>query len=180
MTEHLTEVNSLSDIPEEIEGSPVDLLLRYHNLQKPFDSYSKAQLLIGMCMDNRKSLRIPANFAYIIRTGGANLRFNDFHVSYAIAIGGIRHIVLLAHNKCGMVNLAPKKKHFVDGLVSNGGWDRSSAEEHFTRDAPQCEIGNEIDFVLSEVKRLEFRNPAVVVVPLYYHLDNNKLYLISG
>ena len=178
--EHLTEVNSLSDIPEEIADSPVGKLLRYHNLQMPFDSYTKAQLLIGMCMDNRKSLRIPPNFAYILRTGGANLRYNEFHVSYAIAMGGIRHIVLMAHNNCGMVNLTPKKRHFIEGLVSNGGWDRSSAEEHFNQHAPKCDIGHEIDFVLGEVKRLQSGYPAVVVIPLYYHLGDNRLYLISG
>lgn len=177
---HLTEVTSLADIPKEIADSPVTLLLQYHNLQRPFDSYERAQLLIGMCMDNRKSLRIPGNFAYIIRTGGANLRLNEFHVSYAIAMGGIRHIVLIAHNRCGMVNLESRKELFVDGLVSNGGWDRSSAEEHFMHHAPVCEIGDETDFVLNEARRLQSRYPAVVVVPLYYHLDDNKLYLISG
>ncbi len=37
-----------------------------------FDPYVRARLLIGMCMDNRKVLRTPDNFAYVIRGGGAN------------------------------------------------------------------------------------------------------------
>ena len=40
-----------------------------------------------MCMDNRKHLHIPDNFAFIIRSGGANLRYSEFKVSYAIAVG---------------------------------------------------------------------------------------------
>lgn len=175
----LAEVSSLKDIPKEIADSPVALLLQYHNLQKPFSNYEKAQLLIGMCMDNRKSLKIPKNFAYIIRTGGANLRCNEFHVSYAIAVGGIKHIILMAHNRCAMVNLISKKELFVDGLVSNG-WDRTVAEEHFMHHAPLFEISHEIDFLLSETVRLQSRYPGVSVVPLYYNIDDDRLYLIAG
>ena len=32
------------------------------------------RLLIGMCMDSRKSLRIPNDFAFVLRTAGANMR----------------------------------------------------------------------------------------------------------
>ncbi len=176
---HLTDISSLQDIPGEIADSPVALLLQYHNLQKPFDTYEKAQLLIGMCMDNRKSLRIPENFAYIIRTGGANLRYNEFQVSYAIAVGGIRHLVLMGHNQCAMVNLISKKDRFINGLVANGGWDRTLAEQHFIHQAPLFEISNEIDFVLSEAKRLQVRYPGTVVIPSYYNIDNGKIYLIA-
>src|SRR5690349_20749969 len=63
---------------------PIGKLLEYHNLDRPFDVYPSAQLLVGMCMDHRKHLHMPDNFAYIIRTGGANLRYSEFKVSYAI------------------------------------------------------------------------------------------------
>jgi len=49
--------------------------LEYHNLGRPLDSYEKARLLVGMCMENRKRLRVPDNFAHIMRTGGGNLRY---------------------------------------------------------------------------------------------------------
>ena len=176
---NLKEVSGLNDIPKEIIDTPVALLLQYHNLQKPFDIYEKAQLLVGMCMDHRKSLRIPRNFAYIIRTGGANLRYNEFQVSYAIAVGGVRHIVLIGHNQCAMVNLISKKDRFIDGLVNNGGWERSLAEEHFIYHAPLFEIGNEIDFILSEAGRLQKKYPGILVVPLYYTIGDDKLHLIT-
>lgn len=70
----LIRVDSTKDIPEAYRETPIGLLLEYHNLARPFSSYLKADLLIGMCMDNRKHLNIPDNFAYIIRSGGANLR----------------------------------------------------------------------------------------------------------
>jgi len=56
-------------------------LIRYQDFAAPHKQYVSAQLLVGMCMDNRKQLKIPENFAYIIRTGGANLRYSEFKVS---------------------------------------------------------------------------------------------------
>ena len=132
-----------------------------------------------MCMDHRKKMLIPDNFSYIIRTGGANLRYSEFKVSFAIAIGGVRHIALMAHSQCGMVNLPSKKELFIDGLVNDAGWDREFAEEHFMHFSPMFEIGNEIDFVLSEAKRLRQRYPKITIAPLYYKVEDNRLYSIK-
>lgn len=172
-------INSAGDIPEEYRNTPIGLLLEYHNLGKPFDSYDRAQLLIGMCMDNRKHLNIPENFAYIIRSGGANLRYSEFKVSYAIAVGKVKHIVLIGHNNCGMVNLVARKNEFIEGLVENAGWEKDKAEEHFMQFAPMYEIGNEADFVLSESKRLGSRYPKVLIAPILYLVKENKLYLLK-
>ena len=147
-------VSDVDSILPAYRNTPVGLLLEYHNLGRALDPFIKAQLLIGMCMDNRKHLRIPDNFAYIIRTGGANLRYSEFKVSYAIAVGEIRAIALIGHTNCGMVNLIARKDQFVQGLVDKAGWDKEWAEEHFMHFAPMFEIGNEVDFVLSEAKRL--------------------------
>src|SRR6185295_9382349 len=100
----------------------------------------------------RKQLRIPDNFAYIIRSGGANLRYSEFKVSYAIAVGGVRSIALIGHTQCGMVNLIARKEQFVQGLIERVGWPREAAQEHFDHFAPMFEIGNEVDFILSECK----------------------------
>jgi carbonic anhydrase len=130
-------------------------------------------------MDNRKHLHIPDNFAFIIRAGGANLRYSEFKVSYAIGVGGVRCLALIGHNQCGMVNLAARKEQFVRGLVETAGWGQKSAEEHFLQFAPMFEIGNEIDFVLSEVRRLRLRYPKILVAPLLYRVEDNLLYLIQ-
>ncbi|HET6274055.1 MAG TPA: carbonic anhydrase, partial [Bacteroidota bacterium] len=77
----LLDISSEGDILPQYRGTPIGLLLEYHNLNRPYESYANAQLLIGMCMDNRKHLHIPDNFAFIIRAGGANLRYSEFKVS---------------------------------------------------------------------------------------------------
>ena len=172
-------VSKQDDIFPEYRGTPIGLLLEYHNLNHKLDAHTQAQLLIGMCMDNRKHLRIPDNFAYIIRAGGANLRYSEFKVSYAIAVGEVKTIALIGHTQCGMVNLASKKTAFIQGLVDHAGWERESAEEHFIHFAPMFEIGNEVDFVLSEAKRLRLRYPKIQVAPLLYRVEDNLLYLVQ-
>ncbi len=175
----LIPVNKSKDIFPTIVNSPLGLLLEYHNLGRTFEKYDKAQLLVGMCMDNRKHLRIPDNFSYIIRTGGGNLRYSEFKVSYAIGVGGIRHIALIGHSNCGMVNLVDRKDRFVEGLMDNAGWDKQQAEEHFVHFAPLFEISNEIDFLLIEAKRLRVRYPKICIVPMFYRTEDNMLYLIE-
>ena len=175
----LAAVNSMEDIFPEYRNSPVGRLLEYHNLARDYELYTQAQLLIGMCMDNRKHLHIPDNFAYIIRAGGANLRYSEFKVSYAIAVGGVKSIALIGHNQCGMVNLAARRELFVQGLTENAGWKAEQAEEHFQQFAPLFEIGDEIDFVLSESQRLRLRYPKIQVAPLLYRVEDNLLYQIS-
>lgn len=175
----LVNISKQEDIFPEYRDTPVGLLLEYHNLERSPDTYTKAQLLVGMCMDNRKHLHIPDNFAFIIRTGGANLRYSEFKVSYAISVGDVRHIALIGHNNCGMVNLVSRKEQFINGLVEKAGWDREWAEEHFMHFAPMFEIGNEIDFVLSEAKRLRQRYPKIKIAPMLYKVEDNRLYLIN-
>jgi carbonic anhydrase len=176
---NLLPIKSAADILPEYLNTPIGLLLEYHNLNRPFENYEKAEILVGMCMDNRKHLHMPDNFGFIIRSGGANLRSSEFKVSYAIAVGGVKHIVLIGHNNCGMVNIISRQKEFIDGLVSTAGWDKGRAEEHFDHFAPMFEIGNEQDFILSETKRLRLRYPKIKIAPLFYLVDNNKLYLID-
>lgn len=174
----LIDIDKENDIPLEMRDTPISHLLKYHNFDSPFDTYESAQMLIGMCIDNRKSLRIPPNFAFIIRTGGANLRFSEFKISYCIAIGRVKHIALIGHNQCGMVNLMSKKDVFVKGLAEIAGWPEEKAHNHFMHFVPMFEIDDEIDFTLHEAKRLAICYPGVKVVPMMYSVENNRLSII--
>jgi carbonic anhydrase len=176
--ERILKINSAEDILPAYLNSPISRLLEYHNLDRPYETYNSAELLIGMCMDNRKHLHIPENFAYIIRSGGANLRYSEFRVSYAIAVGGVKAIALIGHNNCGMVNLMARRTQFIKGLVENAGWPKEEAEDHFYHFEPMHEIGNEVDFVESEAKRMRLRYPKILVAPMFYNVNDNLLYLV--
>jgi carbonic anhydrase len=174
----LIEINALSDIPVSYQETPIGRFLEYHNLSRPFDTYNDAQLLVGMCMDNRKTLRLPDNFAVILRTGGGNLRHCEFKVSYAIAVSGVRAIALVAHTQCGMVQLASRRQLFIDGLAQRAGWEPEIAAQHFDGFAPLFEIGNAVDFVLSEAARLRQRYRGILIVPMLYRVEDNRIYLL--
>ncbi len=178
MTHRLIPIQSPSAVPVRYRGTPIERLLLWHNRVAEPELVERAELLVGMCMDNRKKLRIPENFAFVLRSGGGNLRHSEFKVSFAIGFGGVRAIALVVHNHCGMVGLSQRRGAFVEGLV-DAGWDREDAEQHFDAFAPLFEIGNEIDFALSEATRLRKRYPKVIVAPMRYDVADNLLYLID-
>jgi carbonic anhydrase len=171
-------LNSEDDIPLQLRQTPIGEFLRYHNFNAEFKMYTTAGLLIGMCMDNRKTLRVPDNFAYILRTGGANLRYSEFKVAYAVAVGGVRYIVLLGHTRCSMVGLINRKDNFINGMV-DAGWERKYAENFFNSFAPTFEIVDAENFVFNEAVRLRALYPKVVVVPMIYDVDDNKIRLFK-
>jgi carbonic anhydrase len=171
----LINLDSLDDVPKQYRGTPIERLVAYHNLGEPHPPVVTAEMLVGMCMDNRKVLRIPENFAFVLRAGGANLRPSEFKVSYAIAVGGVRAIAIVTHNRCGMSGLIDRRQQFIDGLV-DAGWDVDAATRNFDSYAPMFEIGDEIDFALNEAKRLRLRYPNVIVAPFRYDVDDNRLY----
>ena len=177
--DRLIAVNTAADIPSKYKNTPIGALAEYQNHIRPHDVYSSAQILVGMCMDNRKALNVPDNFAYILRAGGANMRASGFKISYAIAVGGVRYIAIAGHNHCGMVNLMQRKEAFIKGLVEGAGWEREKAENHFLNLVPMFEIGNEIDFVLSEVRRLRAEYPKITIAPLLYRIEDNHLSFIK-
>lgn len=172
-------VNYLDDILPEYRGTPVGLLLEYHNLGRAIATVPAPQALIGMCMDSRKSLRIPNDFAFVLRTAGANMRDNEFRISYAIAVGGVRTIVLIAHTDCGMARLGERREQFIRGLTDAAGWDEARAVKHFEDSAPRFGIRDEVEFVLREADRLRAIYPRIQIVPFLYKLEDDLLYQLQ-
>ncbi len=177
--DRLIAVDTLNDIPLEHRDTPIGRLLEYHNLGRELLPVERAELLVGMCMDNRKTLQIPDNFAFVLRTSGANMRHNEFRVAYAISVGGVRDIALIAHTNCGMVGLSNRLSAFVRGMVDAAGWDETQAREYFFQYAPFFEIEDEVSFVRLEAQRLRARYPKIGVTPLLYKLEDNRLYVVG-
>jgi carbonic anhydrase len=172
-------VNYRDDILPEYRGTPVEALLEYHNLGRAIGTTPAPQMLIGMCMDSRKSLRIPNDFAFVLRTAGANMRDNEFRISYAISVGGVRTIVLIAHTDCGMAKLDQNRERFIQGLMDAAGWDEERAVSHFEVSAPKFGIRNEVDFVLKEAARLREIYPRIEIAPLLYRVEDDLLYQLK-
>lgn len=172
-------VNFRDDVLDEYRETPVGRLLEYHNLGRAQGTVSRPELLIGMCMDSRKTLRVPAGFAFVLRTAGANMRDNEFRISYAIAIGGVRTMVLIAHTDCGMARVSREHDAFVRGLVESAGWDAERAERHFAESVSRFAIDDEVGFVMREAERLRELYPGVTVAPLLYRVEDDLLYQLA-
>ncbi len=175
----LIQVKQADDIPTEMQNTPPGLLLEYHNLKRPFDKYTDASLLVGTCMDNRVQLRLPPNFAYIIRTAGARMEFTGFDISFAVAMGGIRYMTLIGHTQCGMAHVRDVQVPFVRRLVENGGWETDEAAKHFAQEASRHETADEIAFTLAETRRLQTKYPKLTIAPMLYKVEDRMLYLID-
>lgn len=176
MPHRIVPVESIDDILPPYRDTPVEALLRYHNLGELLpDSTGHAHLLVSMCMDHRKELVIPNEFAYVLRSAGGSLRDSEFEVAYAVAVGGVDTIALLAHTDCGMSVVTSQRASFVEGLVTRAGWTREKAAAHFDDYARRYHIGDAIEFVLAEAARIRALFPAVLVAPLLYRVDSDRL-----
>ena len=172
----LIAVDNAGDILPDYRGTPIDRLLRYQNLGEPLPpSAGKAEILIGMCMDHRKDLTLPSEFAYVLRAAGGNLRDSEFEISYAVSIGGVSTIALLAHTDCGMADVTNKREAFVRGLVERGGCPEEAASNQFSEFAAHHEIGDPIEFVVGEAARLRRLYPRLMVAPLLYTVEDDRL-----
>ena len=167
-----------AEIPESLQDTPIGSLLRYHNLEAPLKEPARAKLVIVMCMDHRKQLRIPNRFAFMLRTAGARITDNEFKLSYPIAITGIRHVALIGHTQCGMQGLETRREQFISGLVETAGWDRERASLHFDVNVARYAIPDAQDFVRDEARRLSIDYPGVTFVPMIYQVEDFRLYLI--
>ena len=130
-------------------------------------------------MDHRLRLRIPERFAYVMRVGGARLCMLEFHISFVIAVGRVRALAIVGHDKCGMANLAARRAEFVRGMIKHAGWGRYRAANHFDSLALKFEIGDATEFVCREVVHLRQQYPTVVVAPLMYRVSDGMLYQVD-
>lgn len=174
----LTPVWSKDDIPDYYRHTPVEKLLLYHNLNYPFGSYSNAEMLILTCIDHRIMLHLPDNFSYIVRNGGAKINTVLFPLSFIVAAAGVKTVAIIGHNDCRMRDLETHRLGFVHGLTEQG-WAKKRAENFFVKMKSSFEIKDEASSVLADAGTLRSRYSNLLVAPLYYSVEDKKLYLIK-
>lgn len=173
-------VTGRDDVLPAYRGTAIEDLLAYHNLEAPPRDYEAAELVIAMCMDNRKRLRLPDRFAFVVRTAGVYLQGLEFQLSFAIAIGGVGAIALIGHDDCGMSRLTGLEEQFVDGLVEHAGWTREAARRHYEDSVEPFAIDDPVRSTARQARQLTDRYPGVVVAPLLYRVGNGLLYQIDA
>lgn len=174
----LTPVWSKDDILDYYRHTAIEDLLLYHNLNYPFDSYNRAEMLVITCIDPRITLNLPYSFAYIIRNGGAKIDNVKFAVSFAVAVAKIKTIALIGHRDCRMLNVERHKACFVKGLEEQG-WKRHNAEKFFKKMQPVFGIKNVVRSLIDDAAKLRPWYPKALIVPLCYSEKEKKLYLVK-
>src|SRR3989304_1679807 len=179
MTSTMICVTDEMDIPVEYRNTPIERLILNHNLNIRPERYERAEMLVLMCMDNRQELRLPQNSAFFVRNSGGTQNGVAFSISFAVAVAGIRHIAVIGHSDCMMVNLKIKEKDFVQNLSEYFMWDRAEAENHFRDMCAQFGKTDAAGSVVSEAESLRSEYPGVIVAPLFYSVEDHLLYLIE-
>lgn len=176
--DYLIPVNSTHAIPAILANTPIAVLLQAQNMGNlDVDETSAAQIVIGMCVDYRKTLSTPKDWAFTIRREGANMAGCEFAIALA-ASRGVEYMALIAHNDCAMSNTKETRTAFITTLCEKQKWTETEAAEFFDNHVRSAEIGNEMDFVLAEAERLSALFPGLMIVPMLYRMDDDRLYLI--
>lgn len=172
-------ISSKKDIPIWLQNSPIAQLLMMHNLEIPQQITNSPEMLIVTCMDYRINLKIPDNFAFIIRTAGAHITNQTFPIAFALSTNTVKAIALIGHTDCKMVNITSRKKSFIDGITTALGWNKQKAEQLFNANAPHFAIEDEVMFIKQQTDHLRTIFTNTLIVPLLYNNNDHKLYLLD-
>lgn len=176
----LIPVDSVEAILPAYRGTPIERLFRFHNLSESGPAaFPRPELFIATCIDHREALTFPHNFAYVLRTAGVRLHGNEFELAYAVAVGGVEAVALVAHTDCGMGHVRARRAEFVAGLVARGGVGDRDAAAYYDAHVDQYAQADPIAAVVEEAAEIRAWLPLVLVAPLLYQVEDDRLVQIA-
>lgn len=173
--DRLVEIHAQEDIPLELRHSPVEAFIMAQNFGWPVESSTQPEILVSTCIEYRYVLPIPRMYAYVIRRASGRLNGSEFTIGYCLS-QGVRHIILIGHNDCGMTRAKERAPRLVDAFV-NQGWSRESAQAYVDKHCSRYIIKDELDALEEEYLRLRSLFKKVIIAPLFVSLYDSKLYL---
>lgn len=173
----LVDLASSKDIPAQWAGTPIEQIIQAQNFGYPLHSPGDPQALIVSCMDFRYAPPIPAHYAYVIRTPGSRLIGAELAVGYVLS-RGVKDIVLIAHNDCGMTKLVGHRHKIADAFEEQG-WNKEKSHQFLDHQIPKHGFENELDALEQEYHRLNKLFKNVRVAPLFLVLEEKRVYLPS-
>jgi carbonic anhydrase len=171
----LLPIVSRNDIPEEWLDSPISKYIAAENFREAITPSGKPELLLVHCIEFRYALPVPSNYAYVIRRASGRVIGSEFSLGYVLS-KGVRHMIMLAHDDCGMTKVDANKQAMIDSLVEQG-WYRECAEEYISYQAQRHAIKDEIEAQKKEYYRLKRIFKRLWIAPLFVSLAEQSLYL---
>ena len=174
----LMQIKEREDLPDNWLSTPIEDFVAAHNFEKPIKSSGVPKLLLVSCIEFRFVPEVPRNFSYVIRTAGGRVSHMpgfEFALAYILA-NGVRHIVTVGHNDCGMTKVNVFKPRLVAALIEQG-WEEGQAHDFIEENAQRFEMSDEIDSLEFEFIRLKSLFKKVEIAPLFVSLASNRLHL---
>ncbi|MBU6455586.1 MAG: hypothetical protein KGS72_27690 [Cyanobacteria bacterium REEB67] len=171
----LSKMETPADIPERWHNTPIAALIGAHNFDIPIQPAGNPELLIAACIEFRFSPRVPSMYAYVIRRASGRLLGSEFPMLYTLS-RGVKHVVMIAHDDCGMTKVSEQKPAMIQTLIDQG-WNKDRAEDFVAMHAGKYAIEDEVDALKSEFFRLRTLFKKIEIAPLFVSLSSHKLYL---
>jgi hypothetical protein len=175
LQDNLQEFKDREDIPDHWRNTPIEDFIMSQNFQWPVTVTGKPEVLISACIEFRYALPVPRGYAYVIRRASGRVLGSEFSVGYVLS-KGVKFLLLIGHNDCGMAKVAEAAPNVVDAFVDQG-WSRAVAEEYVRKQGARHAITNEIDALEQEYLRLRKIFPRLKIAPLFICLYDSKVYL---
>lgn len=173
--ERLLPISSSVDIPAKWHGTAIEQFIQAQNFGYPLQSKEEPQILISTCIEFRYALPVPAKFAYVIRTAGGRLIGQEFAVGYVLT-KGVRSIVLIAHDDCGMAKVPHHKPSIIKAFIEQG-WSPEEAHSYVEQQAQVAAIDDELNALQAEYYRLKDMFNNIHVAPLFLTLNDKRVHL---
>lgn len=150
---------------------PIQTLMQSHNEGLAFSPFERPVLAVLTCMDFRIHLRMPENFAFVLRTGGANPVPVEPYLAFAVARMGIETIALIGHTDCAM--------QYPDPYVLNHLPSDENLIRHYRAQIAALAIGEVEHFTQQQARTLAARL-GLPVIPLLYRVEDHRLIVLDA
>jgi len=150
---------------------PIHILLQSHNEGAIFPPFHRPALAVVTCMDYRIHLHMPENFAFVLRTGGANPDPVEPYLAFVVARMGIEAIALIGHTDCAM--------QYPDPYVLNHLPATESCIRQYRAQVAALAIGEVEHFTRRQARKLTARL-GLPVVPLLYRVEDHRLVVLDA
>jgi len=171
----LAKIAHPDDVPEKWRNTPISAFIGAHNFDEPIRPSGSPELLVATCIEFRFHPIVPPKYSYIIRRASGRLIGSEFSLVYVLS-KGVRHVVLLGHDDCGMTQVSQHGPGMIQTLVEQG-WDPDRAKEFIAMNAGRYAIQDEVDSLKQEFFRLKKLFKKVELAPLFILLSSQRLYI---
>lgn len=172
--------DSREDVLPDYRGTPIEAMLVSHNLKEVVDPPAAPELLIATCMDPRIDLHLPKQFAFVIRTAGANVDALMFNIAGAVALAPVRSIAIMGHSDCAMARIDQCRREFAATVGACSSLSDDEVAAMYTTGLDAFGFDDPAAQTLRQADALRRLFPQLLIAPLYYDVEDHRIYQLAS